>query len=208
MKIIKHNDLKQCDLIVNALYKGGQTGNLTAEVISKILPVGNVGGFRPCVGKDRKPKFVVLKTSLEDEVWPDKFTADDKFIYYGDNRRAGETVDIHSTKGNKLLRNTFLSLYEGRKEDIPLFFIFVKAGERHDVKFSGLAVPAGNAFEDNENLVATWKRNQGKHIFNYKAVFEILSVDIVSRDWINDIINNDNFYSDHMPNLYREWLEG
>ena len=45
MKIYPHNELANCDLIIDAIYEGGNRGNFGDDPINKILPVGNQGGF-------------------------------------------------------------------------------------------------------------------------------------------------------------------
>lgn len=46
---VPFSQLKNSDLIVDTVYEGGRTGNLSSEVISKLLHVGNSGGFRKCM---------------------------------------------------------------------------------------------------------------------------------------------------------------
>lgn len=45
-KEIIFEDLKDCDLIVDALYKGGPIGKAGDDPISRILRCGNQAGFR------------------------------------------------------------------------------------------------------------------------------------------------------------------
>ena len=37
-------------MLVDAVYEGGTAKNLGSEVLSKVMHVGNSGGFRPTVG--------------------------------------------------------------------------------------------------------------------------------------------------------------
>lgn len=207
MNIIPFSELSDCDLIYNSIYEGGITGNLKSDVLSHIFPVGNVGGFRYLVNGDGKPYICFLKTSLNNDLWPDRINeSEDQFTYYGDNKNSAN-IDLHKNKGNRLLRDTFDLLYEGNKYDIALFLIFSKAKKGHDVQFNGIAVPSGTPFEDNENLIAVWKTKNGKRILNYKANFTIFKGESVSREWLNYIISNKNIHSEYMPTSYKQWLE-
>ena len=46
MKIYAFDQLSNCDLIIDAIYEGGNSGNLKDDPINKLLSVGNQGGFR------------------------------------------------------------------------------------------------------------------------------------------------------------------
>ena len=46
---IPFKDIKSAGLYVDTIYEGGQDKNLSSEVISKLLHVGNSGGFRKCM---------------------------------------------------------------------------------------------------------------------------------------------------------------
>lgn len=46
LNTIPFNALGTSDLFVDAVYKGGQTSDLSSEALSKIAHVGNTGGFR------------------------------------------------------------------------------------------------------------------------------------------------------------------
>ena len=46
MRVYSYTELSNCDLIIDAIYEGGNQGNTSDDPITKILPVGNQGGFR------------------------------------------------------------------------------------------------------------------------------------------------------------------
>lgn len=46
---IPFKDLKESALFVDAVYEGGNDKNISSEVLSKLLHVGNSGGFRKCM---------------------------------------------------------------------------------------------------------------------------------------------------------------
>jgi len=45
-KVFEFDDLPDANLVVDAVYKGGPTSSFSHEPLSKLLPVGNQGGFR------------------------------------------------------------------------------------------------------------------------------------------------------------------
>ena len=46
-KVVSHQDCASADLILDAVYEGGQTKNARSDAISKVMPgSGNQGGFR------------------------------------------------------------------------------------------------------------------------------------------------------------------
>ena len=71
----QYNELTSADLIVDAVYKKGKAKDLSTEVISKLLPVGNVGGFRH-VGPIAKPTLVVLTSNEAIGACPDYLDAE------------------------------------------------------------------------------------------------------------------------------------
>lgn len=96
MKIINNEELEGCDLIVDAIYQGGNNGNVGDDPINKIIPVGNMGGFR-YAGSISSLKYVVLYTSGHNIDWPDTIDVETGiFKYHGDNRTPGK--DLHDTK--------------------------------------------------------------------------------------------------------------
>ena len=70
MNIIKFEDLSKSDLIVDAIYEGGTFKNTKDDPINKLIPVGNMGGFR-YNGKLDNLNFLVLYTDCSDLDWPD-----------------------------------------------------------------------------------------------------------------------------------------
>ncbi len=209
MNTVKFNNLKNSDLIKEKIYHGGNESNLKSEPISKLLSVGNSGGFRYRVDKNKNPYLCILFTkNNKNELWPDEFIKEkSELLYYGDNKKYSTDLGINQNKGNKLLTNSFSSLYFNEKIKIPLFFIFEGTGVKYDVRFKGLAVPKGKPFEDNHNLIGIWKTANQKRIFNYLATFSILNDDIIYRKWIDEIIDlKEIVINKNTPNSYKEWL--
>lgn len=138
MRIFRHDELGSCDLIVDAIYEGGNNGNVGDDPIHKIMPVGNMGGFR-YAGRINSIKYVVLYTSGHNIDWPDTIDSETGiFKYHGDNRTPGK--DLHDTKkqGNIILKNIFDSLHSknNTRQNVPPIFIF----EKHPTEYSQRSV--------------------------------------------------------------------
>ena len=165
-------------LYIDATYKAKHDAkNLSAEVLSKLLSVGNQGGFR-FKGKTECPLLVALFTSGEDMYWRDDLDSSlGIFLYYGDQKIPGK--DLHDTKlkGNLILKHIFefASSYDlSIRKRIPPIFVFKKAHGR-DIKFLGLAVPGIQGRPQKEWLTAVWGSNKnGERFLNYKSLFTIL----------------------------------
>ena len=211
MQIRSLRELQFCDLVVDAIYEGGNSGNLSDDVIGKIFPVGNLGGFR-FAGSEDDLKYLILYTSGEDTEWPDNIdTETGVFKYYGDNKKPG--YDLHSTKrkGNLILKRLFDSLHslENPRERIPPIFIFQKSptlNSQRSVRFRGLCVPGTINHDSTQDLIAVWKSSSGLRFQNYAAFFTILNVSHIKRDWILDL-NKGKKITDNTPIEYIKFIE-
>ncbi len=202
--------LPLADLIVDAVYESSADGQLAGEPISKLLPgCGNMGGFRVS-GRGERKNWVVLFSTGEDRDWPDTFDLNTgQFVYYGDNKTPGH--ELHDTRagGNKVLRHAFDRLHDevNSRGEIAPFFIFKKfpiASGARSVQFKGLAVPGFPGLSATEDLVAVWKSSAGQRFQNYRAVFTVLDVAVIRRDWILDLVAGNN-YSEYAPKAWAEW---
>lgn len=206
--ITKFSDLPTSDLVVDAVYEGGQNKNVSDDPLSKLMGCGNAGGFR-LVGsiKDKQYKFCVLYSDMVNHEWPDHIEIETgRFIYYGDNRTAGR--DLHDTpkKGNVLLRTVFDRLHLNDRLNIPPFFIFTKGEKGRDITFRGLAVPGAEDINDAEDLVAIWKLADGRRFQNYKSTFTILDIPVISRAWIYDL-HAGNPFTENAPQAWKRWVK-
>src|SRR5436309_13922524 len=114
-KIVPFAQLKDRDLIVDAVYRGGKAGNASDDPISKLLSCGNQGGFRYRGSSSRGLLLCVLYSELSDPDWPDALDLErGRFIYYGDNKTPGH--EIHESRGNRVLRDVFDSLHSGARD--------------------------------------------------------------------------------------------
>lgn len=104
---VPFDELPSADLVVDRVYRGGSRGSVADDPLSKLLPVGNQGGFRYW-GKRDAPRLVVLYTSGVEPDWPDVLDpASGAFTYFGDNRHPGKELHDSSRGGNVILRRTF-----------------------------------------------------------------------------------------------------
>lgn len=210
MKVISFEQLSKSDLIIDALYEGGNSETTLGDPISKILlGVGNMGGFRASGRGDLK-KFVVLFTSGEDKDWPDSLDLNTgKFIYFGDNKKPGHELHDTGPKGNIILRNIFKWLHSSSQErkKVPPFFIFKKqptSSSSRSVKFLGLAVPGHSSVTATEDLVAIWKTTNGQRFQNYRATFTILNEAVITRAWLEELTEG-AFETENAPKSWLEW---
>ncbi|APA65642.1 restriction endonuclease [Maribacter sp. 1_2014MBL_MicDiv] len=209
MRIFEFSKLENCDLIIDAIYEGGNKGNVGDDPINKILPVGNQGGFR-YAGSLNSLKYIILYTSGENIDWPDTIdTETGIFQYYGDNKKPGH--ELHDTKknGNTILKNLFESLHsnESPRAKIPPIFIFKKhptQNSNRSVQFKGLCVPGTTNKNQLEDLVAIWKTTNGLRFQNYSAFFTILNIAKISRKWLDNL--DKRFIDTEVePLIFNQW---
>lgn len=194
---VAFENLKEADLVVDTIYKGGTASGKASEVLSKLMPgCSNSGGFRKVMRKDGSglPAFVVLYTSMRELAWPDYLDEETGiFRYYGDNRNPGRTILDTPRKGNLLLEFVFecLNSKDGSIKNIPPFFIFKKTGNGWDVQFLGLAAPGNPRISPDKDLVAFWRTIDENRFQNYEAYFTVLeTIAPISREWLNALIYN------------------
>jgi len=202
---IPFEQVRKSDLHLDAIYVAGRTGNIGDEPLSKMLPVGNAGGFRVS-GKAPQPNLVVLFTSGEEGEWPDPIDPFTGLVrYFGDNRHPGKELHETKNKGNEILRRAF-ELRHSSSEDrknAPIFLLFEKSNEGYDVIFRGLVVPGADYLSSDDDLVAIWRSVNGQRFQNYRANFSILDVATVSMAWLDDVISG----RDREVNAPLPWLE-
>lgn len=205
-------DLAEAPLVVDAIYEGGTAGTSADDPIHRLVRgVGNQGGFRsqgsPWQGSTT---LVVLYTSSLEPDWPDNLDRlTGIFTYFGDNRKPGR--DLHETQrgGNILLRDVFAHAHgngEARRR-VPPFLLFEKAGKGRDVRFAGLLAPGAATLTSDDDLVAIWRSTRGTRFQNYRAQFTVLDVPTVTRDWLNDVYDENSLGSARCPAAWSHWVE-
>lgn len=114
---IPFTEIDTADLLVDAVYEGGTAKNLGSEVLSKVMHVGNSGGFRKCMklgenGKKAKDvAYVCIYTTGEEIEWRDEIDRTlGRFTYWGDNRKAGNPMTKTKFGGNLFYRISLPSL--------------------------------------------------------------------------------------------------
>lgn len=174
------------DLVRGQHLKWGSEHGVGADPIHKVLPVGNVGGFR-FRGSAKSPSILALYSSLEDSMWHDfieKATA--KVVYYGDNKKPGNALTATPRRGNIILESVFDFATHNRKL-LPPIFLFTNLGAGPNKVFQGLLVPGHESISDEDALVAVWHNGAEGKVLNYRATFTLLDTSIVSGSWIDSI---------------------
>jgi len=203
----------ETDLIVDHIYGGSRNGNASDDPLPQLLGVDNGAGFRH-LGK--RPgidtlKLLVLKSNFNDPDWPDHLdTESGLFTYYGDNKTVR---GIHDTprQGNQILRNLFDARHSSISFDhFPVILLFGGTGQYRDLRFLGLAVPGAQNLGPDDDLVAIWRAKgpDNARFQNYKSVFTILDVPVITRQWLNDLKTGNAVSSAHAPKPWLEWLSG
>ena len=215
IKSFKFDQLTSAPLVVDAIYEGGNVGNLKSEVISKVLSVENdkgeslkvhtTGGFR-YRGKLPNPLVVALTSNSSEPAWPDSinpFTG--QLTYFGDNRSPGELHETH-LGGNQILADSFARFGDGKKarQSLPVFFYFTK-WSGFSQQFRGLVVPSGVGVTSDDQLSAIWRTKNGARFQNYRAIFTVLNIPEISRQWISDLMLGKDKLA-NAPENYRRWV--
>jgi len=199
----------QPDLIIDAIYRRGPHPHKGGDAIAALLPCGNSGGFRPRradVGKGWA--FVALYSLGDDADWPDTLDlSSGLFTYYGDNKTPGKELHDTSRRGNRILREVFAQLHADppAREGIPPFFVFTGAGSG-DVQFRGLVVPGAQHVPESGDLQAIWRTSGRQRFQNYRAIFTMLDVPVVTRQWINDLLAA-KAISPAAPTAWTNWVK-
>jgi hypothetical protein len=189
---VAFDQLSDCDLVLDHVYKGGSAGNSADDPLNRLLPgVGNQGGFRTAgrLAQDAV-RLVVLYTSGAEPDWPDELDPyTGTFTYFGDNRSPGRELHHTWKRGNLLLRTVFERTHAGYagRAKVPPFLLFDKPGGGRDVRFRGLLAPGTDRTSGEEDLVAVWRTTKGQRFKNYRAHFTVLDVGSVTRAWIRQI---------------------
>jgi hypothetical protein len=207
-QVVEFDQLANADLVVERVYRGGSAGGTRDDPLSKLLPVGNQGGFRPAGSATKNTvKLAVLYTTGAEPDWPDALDPyTGTFTYYGDNRKPGRT--LHGTMGNRLLTSAFGWAHgnTATRAKVPPFLLFDKPGAGRDVRFRGLLAPGSDRLSGEEDLVAVWRTTAGVRFQNYQARFTVLDTPSVSRAWIRQLITGEPLDS-HCPPAWRAWVE-
>ena len=212
---VPFGEVPTSDLIVDALYQSDREappGHLGGEPLSKLMRVGNLGGFRSRKGKSGILFSVLTSTGREPE-WPDELdVTTGTYKYYGDNRIPGQSLLETKQRGNLLLKDSFeLAKSENALEraKCPVFFIFEPGGVARDQIFRGLAVPSSASSEENFGLDIVTRTVDGQEFQNYEAKFTVLNEDLISGNWLRDSIDEGRLLMEHpdVPRSWQIWVE-
>jgi hypothetical protein len=156
--------------------------------------------------KDSNVKVCALTSNTADRLWPDFLDIEaGVFHYYGDNRKPGQQVEATPKYGNKFLSDIFRWCHGLERGAVPPIFVFTSTGSGYDVMFRGLVAPGSSQLSQSEDLIAVWKSVDKKRFQNYRAIFTVLDVPVITRDWINDIQSGKADCSIHAPQAWADW---
>jgi hypothetical protein len=213
VKRIPFENLKEADLIVDAIYEGEKgTNSYGGEPLHHLLPgLGTQGGFRKRKGLGDDLVGLILTSTGNEPDWPDELNPfSGTYTYYGDNRTPGR--ELHDTKpgGNRTLAKIFELAHKDKESRLrcPLIFVFESTGTGRDMIFRGLAVPGSSDYGAREDLVAIWKTYQGERFQNYRAIFTILDCGVISGDWIRGVFQSRtiDLADENTPDAYADWV--
>lgn len=171
-------------LIPGVVYKSGNQGNHSDEVLSKLMRVGNTGGMRSKNNINNSTAYLVLNITHKNNSWNDQIDYKKKEVtYYGDN---SENLNIFETKhkGNLKLKNLFDNINDHENQFSLFLFERDKDCINRDFKFIGLVVPSRLP----DGLVIVKNKKEDKVIENFKAKL-LLIQDEVDFRWLNDLID-------------------
>ncbi len=207
--MMKHSN---SDLVAGTIYTSSNPSHISGEVISKLLHVGNAGGFRrlrqQINGQPVKQlAYVCLFSTGQEPEWQDFLDEETGiYTYFGDNRKPGNDILNTKQKGNVFLEEVFCNLLKENRFLIPPVFIFQKT-EGRDVKFQGLAVP-GCAEEPPEHFLNRQKFILETGCFeNYQATFTILNINRIAYKWISELQSGQGLFSPSAPPEWIRWVE-
>lgn len=206
--MISFDHLKQSDLVIDEIYQSNGATNSSGDVLSQLMSVGTLGGFRKRMKSDFRDEiaYVVLESTQNEIDWMDEIDIEDGIVtYYGDNRQPGQELHNTSRRGNDFLRQCFENLNSGKRAEIPPIFYFQGAGGR-DRKFIGLLVPGDDRVSAEEQLVAVWRVSTQSRYQNYKARLSILDESCIDRKWLDDLRSNKGVSSQFAPKTWKKWV--
>lgn len=208
--IIEFNNLRSSALIPGNIYKGGNKGNVGDDPFTSLLGVGNSGGMRPKINSNKKLAYIVLISNPSNQhEYPDEFDSSNNVLtYYGDQRKPNKHFAETTHKGNLNIKKLFESSYKGDSVELfPCFYFEKIAGRGRNYKYIGLAYP----FVKNKNFeeVCHNINIQSKNgvINNYKFLFTIDSKTIVTREWLDLLINNQEDIKKSVPDSWVSFIK-
>lgn len=203
--VVLFKNIYDSDLYKGFIYEGGKKGNISDEVISKLMGCANNGGFRKLGKSKENLKYVVLHSDKNNKsLWVNEINYEKKLVKYnGDNKKVNNDIYNTKNKGNLILKNTFDNLKAGNRKDIVPFFMFEQR-EGWNVKFVGLLVPGHKDIE--KPLVEVDIEKEDGIVKNYVAYFTILDTEFIDRRWLYDLKNEKGYESLYAPKEWLDWI--
>lgn len=210
------------ELQLDTLYRNTNDWKKPEDVFNRFFRfqdgkgINNTAGFRPKskIGKDRSitdSAFCLLVTNFNETEWPDNLDRETgTFVYYGDNRAAGNKLEETAVGGNRLLRHVFEKLHMQHRNAVQPFLCFEKVATDNGtfMRFLGLACPGGPNVSSLEDLVAVWRVKEDRRFQNYRAIFTILKEERVTKAWLEDMVSRISpADSVHCPAMWKQWVQ-
>lgn len=200
LKEIRYDQLEDADLETGVTYCWGPEKNLKSEPISKLLGLGNVGGFR-WKGRMENVPYVVITSNSSKSEWPDHYQSEKGLLtYYGDNH---DGFDHLSTPGNAMLNLCNERLQKGLRNLVPPFLYFKKSDYARGLVFLGAFHPDVSNDPDDSWLQLIIRSNS-RQFSNYKARFRQTSDLIITRDKLQNSKSGLGRQLAH----YSDWIDG
>ena len=209
------------ELRVDALYRNTANWKNASDEFNVFFRfpdggINNAAGFRPkkkAAGSTDivSCAFCLLVTNFGETEWPDDLDPETGiFTYFGDNRSPGRRINETNVGGNRLLEFVFGQTHLDARESVPPILCFEKllAGSGAVMRFLGLACPGVKGVSALEDLVAVWRIKGRQRFQNYRSLFTILRTEVVSRLWLDDLVNGKKpTDSPFCPDVWRRWVK-
>lgn len=180
---IGFDGLETADLMSGAIYESGRGHGLTDEALSKLLKVGNSGGFRWKGNKEASP-FIVLTSTGNETDWPDSVTKR-TLTYFGDQRGKSRPELLQTRGGNKILAKNFPLAYGTRDDRASTqVFLFFSRVKPRNWRFEGVALPGAKGLGLDETLKVVRGKNPetGLEFENFFATFTLVRPQLIGRE--------------------------
>lgn len=187
---------------------GNPSSDLANEPINRLLGVGNQRGIR-YRGSSNDTRVVALHMAAQHKEWPDHIDRSIAMLtYYGDARK--EKSDHKQTPGNRLLEVAFRNAASlATRDTAPVFLVFRSNSVRRNVVFEGVAAPGHPTTPPEEALIAVWSDSSLRGDPNYKTVYTMLDIPVVSRAWLSHLLAGGvSTICADTPAAWARWVRG
>jgi hypothetical protein len=206
-EFVNWEELHHADLVPGKVYKSGEGHGLSKEALSRLMGVGNTGGFR-WRGKSTEAPFIVLTSTGNETIWPD--SRQGRILkYFGDNRGRGSSDLLATRGGNKILERNFSLAYGSESQRAKTqIFLYFSSVQSVGWRFEGLALPgaAGQSLADALGVIRSTNPETETSFENFLATFTLVRPHLLARkDFENwNLRSVDPSYG---PQEWQLWVE-